>query len=264
MKPTIPCGIAVATDGLLPGKCNLLSFASAVKGYTFEANVMPQRSITEVKGFWRKFPQEMERFAQGAETLPKAMKRYLEWLHEARGTLVAVGEGMDFWFLYDALLEGVGKCPFADRPVDLRSWVSPSVKAVRFPTRERTAKEIAALPLVEIAKERLDRVIGKKAKKEPMAKKRAFWMNEPTYQIAPNQPTWTQRAQRLQEALRATPPPAPMNAEAVQELRDMLTPTNAVPQVEAVPVDTQVTTNAGPTFTWANGWLVAGTQGGRN
>ena len=157
-KPIILCSVVPVYDGLLPGECNLLALASAVEGYSFRANILPQMPVPKVEGPWKR--ADLSGFNVDAKPLREVLISYREWLSKTRGQLLAVTVGMDFWFVYDAFIHTLGGCPFSDRMLDLGTWQATGPKQVK-------NIKFAMGDIEEIAKEYLTQVGKKKSRAVP-------------------------------------------------------------------------------------------------
>lgn len=126
-KQIMHVGVALATDGPMPGRDNILNVSACIGDtFTFSQNVTPTDGYKESK-LWLKNPEEFAKLKLNPMSLRDTMKAFETWLGQWQGRLVACCSVIDFWHLFTSMMEHTGGCPFGTLPLDAASFYCGSV-----------------------------------------------------------------------------------------------------------------------------------------
>jgi hypothetical protein len=129
----------VETDGPIPGRNSMLSFASAayqpdktVLG-TFTANLETLEGTAgdpATMAWWSQRPDAWQATRTDLEDPQTAMRRYLGWVKNLPGRPVFVGypAGFDFLFVYWYLIRFTGESPFSFSALDIKTYAMALLK----------------------------------------------------------------------------------------------------------------------------------------
>lgn len=122
-KAVVHIGLAVSTDGFLPGKSNIVNLAACLgQKSSFAVNIAPVGGTYNTSPFWAKHPEEFEKFKFNPVSIDAAMAQFRLWLRQFQGNLIACTSSLDFWHLYLAMLSTGKDCPFGSMPLDTNSY----------------------------------------------------------------------------------------------------------------------------------------------
>ncbi|MDE1766598.1 MAG: hypothetical protein KGI27_10070 [Thaumarchaeota archaeon] len=120
-KQVVHVGVALATDGPLPGRDNILAIGATIGGsQDFTINVKPP--VYKSSPLWDKHPEEFKVLQKDAISLANAMDGFDQWLKKSQGRLIACTSNLDFWHLFISMMEHLGGCPFGSIPIDTNSF----------------------------------------------------------------------------------------------------------------------------------------------
>ena len=130
----------VETDGPVPGRNSMLSFASAAYTAgkkllgTFSVNLetLPDTSPhPKTAEWWLTQPKAWAACRRNPQPPEAAMREYARWLHALPGrpVFVAYPAGFDFVFIYWYLMRFVGESPFGFSALDIKTYAMALLKS---------------------------------------------------------------------------------------------------------------------------------------
>jgi hypothetical protein len=148
-KSIIHVGVAVSTDGVIPGRDNIIGISACVgPDFVFNQNVLPANGKYHKSPFWTKHPEEFRELLQAPRSLTESIKLFDTWLKSWQGRMVACCSIIDFWHLFTAMMEYAKGCPFGTLPLDAASYYC-GMQGTKAP-----GKITDQIRPVEVAKER--------------------------------------------------------------------------------------------------------------
>ena len=153
-KETIYIGLSLIGETQIPTPGKLISFSAAVGEDSFTANI---QGPWECPKFYQKYPDEWKALLADQVSLDSAVKSYIEWSSRYHGRHIAVCSGVEFWWMFQLLLEHTKKCSFGTGGyLDYHTFLS--VKSGDYSLRGPRHTE-SRLPW-EMAKERSQKIQG--------------------------------------------------------------------------------------------------------
>ena len=137
--PEVFVSTDIETDGPLPGRHSMLSFASAaylpdktLVG-TFSANLETLPGATtdpRTMKWWKTQKKAWAACRVDLQSPEAALRNYVAWVKSLPGTPVFVGypAGFDFTYLYWYLLNFVGENPFSFAALDIKTYAMSMMK----------------------------------------------------------------------------------------------------------------------------------------
>lgn len=134
-KPVTYIAIDIEANGPIPGPFSMLALGSVAYNSSgeeigdFNANLLPLDNAAEdpsTMKFWAEHPEVYQQLRRDAQPAQATMMKYLAWLGEYRGQVIALTKpkGFDFMWIYWYLRRFVDRCPFGWECVDMRSYIS--------------------------------------------------------------------------------------------------------------------------------------------
>lgn len=151
-KPIIHIGLAVCTDGFLPGKANILNISAYQGTHTFSQNILPEYGHYKPSKLWEKYPEMWDSFKSSPSSYIEGVKKFSQWLDNFQGNLIACTSSADFWHIFVALTEVTTKCQFGALPLDTNSYLA-AIEGLKAPKRLK-----GIINPVEVAKTRWELV----------------------------------------------------------------------------------------------------------
>lgn len=130
------CSTDIETDGPIPARNSMLSFATAAytleKGLvgTFSANLLQMEGAKPdpktMREFWDKNPEAWAAARKDPQPIEPTMRRYVEWVSRLPGKPVFVGypAGFDFTWVYWYIIAHGLESPYSFSALDIKSYVS--------------------------------------------------------------------------------------------------------------------------------------------
>lgn len=130
----------IETNGPIPGKNSMLSFASAAFDQsgkmlsTFSANLEllegsspDPKTMTE---FWDKNPEAWKKCRENLQPVQQAMESYISWVKSLGGSPVFVGypATFDFMFIYWYIIKCGLESPFSFSALDIKTYACAMLK----------------------------------------------------------------------------------------------------------------------------------------
>lgn len=220
-KQVVHVGVALATDGPVAGRDNILAIGATIGGNEhFTINVSPHDRKYKTSAYWEKHPEEFSLIQKDPVKLSTAIDAFDTWLKKWQGRLIACTSNLDFWYIFTAFMEHTELCPFGSIPIDTNSFYC-GYNGLKTPGKISDK----VMPL-DIAKERWQMVTQGAMPvfgKQPPAKKKGinYWrVQAPPYPP----PTTSVRGDTLA-------PPPPLTEESLRRTRQFLDRyTTAAPQ----------------------------------
>lgn len=151
-KPIIHIGLAVCTDGFLPGKANILNISAYQGTHTFSQNILPEYGHYKPSKLWEKYPEMWDSFKSSPSSYIEGVRKFSQWLDNFQGNLIACASSADFWHIFVALTEVTTKCQFGALPLDTNSYLA-AIEGLKAPKRLK-----GIISPVEVAKTRWELV----------------------------------------------------------------------------------------------------------
>lgn len=122
-KQVVHVGVALATDGPVVGRDNILAIGATIGGNEhFTINVSPHDRKYKTTPYWDKHPEEFSLIQKDPVKLSTAIDAFDSWLKKWQGRLIACTSNLDFWYLFTAFMEHTELCPFGSIPIDTNSF----------------------------------------------------------------------------------------------------------------------------------------------
>lgn len=127
-KPVFHIPLVIMSDGLIPGRDNILNITAKFDNLKFTQNVLPQSAPARVTPYWRVHQAEFRALTEGAIPLDDAIRKFQTWLERFPGKLVAVSTAPDYWHMRVALEEHGKSNPVFSGFIDLPSYSAAAEK----------------------------------------------------------------------------------------------------------------------------------------
>lgn len=122
-KQVVHVGVALATDGPVAGRDNILAIGATIGGNEhFTINVSPHDRKYKTSAYWEKHPEEFILIQKDPVKLSTAIDAFDTWLKKWQGRLIACTSNLDFWYIFTAFMEHTELCPFGSIPIDTNSF----------------------------------------------------------------------------------------------------------------------------------------------
>lgn len=122
-KQVVHVGVALATDGPVAGRDNILAIGATIGGNEhFTINVSPHDRKYKTSAYWEKHPEEFSLIQKDPVKLSTAIDAFDTWLKKWQGRLIACTSNLDFWYIFTAFMEHTELCPFGSIPIDTNSF----------------------------------------------------------------------------------------------------------------------------------------------
>ncbi len=119
-KPVIHVGLGMVWSGVWEGSLYRLAATTGERDFT--VNLAGPK--IDMPGMYVDYPEVWQASLVNPKSLAEGLGEFVTWLQNFRGRVVGIGEVKDFSRLAILMKSTVGRVPFGDSLLDVRSWVA--------------------------------------------------------------------------------------------------------------------------------------------